>query len=566
MSCGSDRKHAASIPSVIGTIATLVLALYAPAPASAQDTTVCAEFTKKSQRIERLGTPHAFSKKPVRSPTELAAALEAHRGEIESLMASRGVGHLVDGLIAASTDPRRLSERPLRRGEVFEWMAWRMKDGPTTTGPHCFAAKKTYEAYEIQVTEESMTEGSADCSLSATGKWDDEKIMVRAAGSSPGVEVTMSGPGGTKTVISGESTSWEGMPEGPGTYTFTARAKAQGSKAVTTHTFLAPKICLNLAYVGSTTTEEGGEADTCTETATVVIEPRLPSCEIVEPTEMVFYRKALFTLNATGENYDSLSVRFKDAATGQYVDVRGEDRRTYSEVTSFPVSVSIKKAGEYVIEGTASNAQGTEMCEKRITIEKPPTSAWTFRGFLAKVDTDDDMLMTTRLRSPLVEERTKLRFDGGEGLGAGLEYHFNDRVGLEGTVIWADLDSSFILDINAEWERDTDSSSTLMFLFGPNFHLTPGKPVDFYIGLFAGLVDIGGASYTALGESFSRDFDDDFAFGGQIGLDFAFGSSDWGLHLGGRYIDLSVDVGGGQDGGSIDLNPLIFELGLFKDF
>jgi hypothetical protein len=177
------------------------------------------------------------------------------------------------------------------------------------------------------------------------------------------------------------------------------------------------------------------------------------------------------------------------------------------------------------------------------------------------------MLMTTRLRSDVVEERTKLRFDGGEGLGAGLEYHFNERVGLEGTLIFADIDSSFILDINAEWERDTDSSSTLMFLFGPNFHLTPGRRVDFYLGLFAGLVDIDGTSYTTLGETFERGFDEDFVFGGQVGLDIPFGAGDWGLHLGGRYIDLSVDVDDELDRGlSLDMNPLIWELGIFKNF
>ncbi len=555
MLCGLNRMSAA--------LAAMTSILLVAAPAIAADDEVCKEFTKKNQRIERLAGPRAFSKTPVKSPADLVQQLEAHRAELETLLRDRGLGHLTDALITAAGDSRSLSERPLERGEVFEWMAYRKRSGPETIGPVCFAAKKTYEAYEIMVKEEDTTAAEARCSLEASGQWDDEEISVDASGSSPGVVVTLAGPGGEKTIISAGETSWQGMPDGPGTYEVTARAEAPDTITVTTHTFLAPKVCLNLSYAGAATREEEGEADTCTETVTLEISPRLPECTITEPAVAEVMRKEPFTLDVEGSNYDSLTVKVKDATTGQYVEMRDEDaRRRVSDLSEFPKTVSIRKSGEYVFEGTASNDQGTEICEQALTVTRPPYPDWTFRGFLMKVDNDDDQVFRSVLRPDGVSERSGLRLDGGEGLGVSLERHFNERIGLEVGLLWADLDSSFILDLDNEWERDTDSASFFSVVVGPNFHLTPGRQVDFYIGPFVGWADIGSSSFTALGESHSRSFGDDFLIGAQLGIDVLFGGGPWGLHLGGRFMDLTV----GDDEEELDVNPLIWELGFFRNF
>lgn len=555
MLCGLNRMSAA-------LAVTASLALLAAPAATAQDE-VCKEFTKKNQRIERLAGPRAFSKTPVKSPADLMQKLESHRAELEVLLRDRGLGHLTDALITAAGDSRSLSERPLVRGEVFEWMAFRKKTGAETIGPVCFAAKKTYEAYEIMVREEESMAAEARCSLTADGQWDDEDISVSASGSSPGVEVTMSGPGGTKTIISGGGTSWQGMPDGPGTYEFTARAEARATNKVTTHTFVAPKVCLNLSYAGADTREEQGAADTCTETVTLEISPSLPECTITEPAMAEVLRKEVFTLDVEGSNYDSLTVRVKDAATGQYVQIRDDDmRRNVTELTEFPKSVSIRRSGDYVIEGTASNDQGTETCEKPITVTRPPYPDWTFRGSLMAVDTDDDEVFRSLVRPNGVSERSGLRLDGGQGLSLALERHFNERIGLEVALLWADVDSSFILDLNNDWERDTDSASFLSILVGPNFHLTPGRKVDVYLGPFVGWADLGSSTFTVLGETHDRSFGDDFVLGAQLGFDILFGDGPWGLHFGGRYMDLTV----GDDDEELDVNPLLWELGFFRNF
>lgn len=553
--CGLNRMSAA--------LAATALLCFAAAPATAADDEVCKEFTKKNQRIERLAGPRAFSKTPVKSPGDLVQQLEDHRAELEVLLRDRGLGHLTDALITAAGDSRSLSERPLERGEVFEWMAYRKRTGPETIGPVCFAAKKTYEAYEIMVREEESMAAHARCSVEANGHWDDEEITVDASGSSPGVEVTMTGPGGRKTIISGGGTSWHGMPDGPGTYEFTARAQARGTNKVTTHTFVAPKVCLNLSYAGASTREEEGEVDTCTDSATLEIAPRLPECTITEPAMAEVLRKETFTLNAEGSNYDSLTVKVKDTATGQYVQIRDDDtRQPVSELSEFPKSVSIKRSGEYVIEGTASNAQGTETCEKSLTVNRPPYPDWTFRGSLMKLNNADNQVFKATVRPDGIPERSGLRLDGGLGLAAALERHFNERLGLEVALLWADLDSSLIVDRGTDWQRDTGSATFLSFLVGPNFHLTPGKKVDFYLGPFVGWADIGGSTFTLYGENQSRDFGNDFVYGAQLGFDILFGDGPWGLHLGGRYMQLSV----GDNADKLDVNPLIGELGFFRNF
>ena len=555
------------IPALIALVLTVLIA-----PAAVADDAVCKEYTKKSQRIERLGGPQAFSKTSVKSPGELAEQLEAHHEEINAMLNEHGLGHLTAAdIVAASKDSRSLSERPLERGEVFEWMAWRKKSGKATaTGPLCFTSKKTYEAYEILVRQEESAPGAkAKCSVKASGKWTDEKISVDASGSSKNVEVSMSGPGGNKTIISGGGTSWSGMPSGEGTYKFTAKASADGgSSKVTTYTFVVPKICVNLAYKGSSVKEEKGKGDSCTDTDSVTVEQRLPVCTISAPADVL--RKQIFAVDVSGSNYDSVSVKIKDAATGQYVSMKDENKQDVSDLTQFPSNIFAKKSGEYILEGKGTNKNGSVDCTSaRFTVTSPPSGGWTFRGFLLNVNPDDNGAFLSRFRADGSNERSEVSLESGIGIGAGLEYHINDRVGLEAALLWADLDSYFFFDIDVDWADDEDSSSFFAATFGPNFHLTPNSDrVDFYIGPFIGFASLGDSTFNVLGETHSREFDTDVLFGAQLGLDISFGD-DWGLHLGARYMDLAVDVEYDEIEGNeieMDLNPILLEVGFFKNF
>lgn len=530
-------------------IATLLVAV-GTVPAALADDAVCQDFAKP-QRIGMLGGPQAFSKTAVASPGDLLEKLRTHRGELEALLQSRGVGHLYGPIVKAVETGQGLSERNLERGEVFEWMIYRKTSGPVVAGPLCFAATKTYDAYVIEVTDETMEASDARCEIRAQCTFADQEMSADASGSSSGVEVTMSGPGGAKKVISGGATTWKGLPPGPGDYTFTATAQVEGKKMVTTHTFVVPKVCFNMAYEGKKTHEAMGEANTCTKEAKVTCQDPKPHCELSAPAQVT--AKEAFRVDASGK-YDSLEARVDGA------DMRDE---TGKRLSSFqpPATISIRKAGTYTITGTATNRAGTATCTTSIEVLKPPVSPWTVRGFGLSLGTTDDEVFHSSFRPNGVNERSGLTLGSGEGLGLSLEKHFSDRIGLEAALLWADLDALLILDLDEAWGHDEESADFTAITVGPNFHLTPGKRVDFYLGPFVGWASLDDPTFNVLGETHSRKFGDDFVFGGQVGADIGFGGA-WGLHLGVRYIDLTT----GDGDNKLDVNPLIGEAGIFFRF
>ncbi len=121
-----------------------------------------------------------------------------------------------------------------------------------------------------------------------------------------------------------------------------------------------------------------------------------------------------------------------------------------------------------------------------------------------------------------------------------------------------------VFDSPTEWLMDHDSSGVLVFTLGPNFHLTPGKKVDFYVGPYIGRAQFDDPSYNLGGSlgTVSLDIDDEFVFGAQIGLDVPFGASNWAFHLGGLYMKLPVNLSGVD----LDADPLIGTIGLAYNF
>ncbi len=186
-------------------------------------------------------------------------------------------------------------------------------------------------------------------------------------------------------------------------------------------------------------------------------------------------------------------------------------------------------------------------------------SRWTLRGFPLRLNVDDDEDATDD-----GFERTHVTLDNGNGVGLSLEYRPNPRLGIEGGLLYSELDSMFVYDSPTEWLMDSDSSSLLVLTLGPNFHLTPDSKADFYLGPYIGLAQIGDADYSLGGTvgTVGTDFDDEFVFGAQLGFDYPFGDSSWALHLGALYMNLGLSNGGID----LDANPLIGTIGLAYDF
>lgn len=540
-----------------------LFALAAVPEVSAQGA-VCEGYDKK-QKIHRLGGGNAFTRTPVSSPGDLYNQLEANRAAIEAIMTEKGLGHLTDDLFAAIQSGKGLSERDLARGEVFEWMVFRKRGAPATYGPMCVATKKSYSSYEVAIQEVEDHPAEAVCKLSVTGgACVEDEIRVDAGGSSDGVMVEMSGPGGSKKVVSGGATTWQGLPPAPGAYTFTAQAEARGTRKVTTHTFVIPKICLNLAYTGSTTEEKPGELDTCSADAKVDVADCSVSLTLsADPLEAK--RRETFEVDASGD-FDSVVITFEDE-DGNPAEARDADGNPISELDGSG-AVSFRKAGTYTLKGAATRcADLPGKCPKKAvsdTTIQVKGGYWTARFFGLRLDPDDGNIDRRLIRPDGLSERSLLSLDSGVGGGAGLEYHFNDRVGLEGTVLFVPLGSQLFFDIGVDWAEDEDDVEMLAFLIGPNFHLTPNSRVDFYIGPFVGAADLSSTTYRVLGEAQNRSFDADTLFGVQLGLDIPFGDAGWAFHLGARYFDMTIETE--EEGAEIAADPLGFEAGFAYSF
>lgn len=543
---------------------SLIAAVTLVAPVFADD--VCGSYDKK-KRIERLGTNNAFSPGGAQSPDHLAQQLTENRAAIELVFQEQGLDKgLVQKVIDAVVSGNGLSERSLERGEEYEWMMFRKGNKMKGSGKAgtlgkvyteqdvCFASKKTYDAYIVEVVEEAAgSDGSASCNFTVNaGECKDggREVMVKASDS---VQMSYKGPGTSESIPSSTS-----LMLGPGEYTFSASSTAEGKAGtVTTHTFVIPKICLNVSYAGkSEKPGSGGQDDTCGDTKTVNVDACLPTCELTVPETAM--RKESFTVGADG-SYDSISLKVLNEE-GETVTVHADPG---GKVTSFAPDTPIfinGKAGIYTVEGLAKNSVGESSCTERIEITAPP-SWWTFRamGFLFSAD---ERVSTDRVRDNGVNERTMLDVEGGQGIALDLERRFSERFGLQGNIHFGNVDTSLKFDLDNDWEMADDEASFLAVTFGPNFHLSPNSKVDFYVGPFIGFAEVDDTSYRVLGETQNRTFGDDFLVGALLGLDIPFGSKDWGLHLGARFMDFAVD---GTDG-EFAIDPLTTEFGFFWSF
>ena len=524
-----------------------VLASGAFVSASAAQESACSHIDV-TRRIVRFGV-HKVSSERANTLDDLRRLMEQHRTEFEGVLNDEGLGHLIDGLYEAVQTGQGVTERTLEQGESYDWMASRREGKVVTSGPVCLETVQTYEGYEIKVTVESIEPAQARCSLRANGSCADGTLSVDASGSSDGVSVTMSGNGESASLLSGGAKTWSGSFDNRyhSDYTFTATAQASGSRTVTTHTFVVPKICLNLSYVGEPEVVEEQLADSCMDSARVdrcVTE--IPSCRI-ELTPSVARTNTDVQVGVSGHWDGANPDGFLVAITGP--DGQPFDSLTKAETVIFP------RPGTYTLTGTAINEAGdTASCSAEIVVDP----RLTVRGFGVGIRPDAGSLRTV---SPIAggQEFTELELDSGYGVGGDIEFHQSARLGLMASLIVGRMESLVEYDVCCVWEMAEEDLQFLSLTVGPNIHLTPGKRADLYFGPFVGFVSLGGGSFNLPSKNIRIDLGSELAVGLLLGLDIPLGAHRiWGLHFGARYYDLKT--------GGLDVNPFLKEFGLFRRF
>ncbi|MCH9647985.1 MAG: hypothetical protein K0U98_07085 [Deltaproteobacteria bacterium] len=538
--------------------------------------------------------------------------------EIES-----GCANKVDGGCLDNIDQDTVDSLLIKKGCKLDWMTFRKASGPAILGkvldesgnvPEgsiglCFENKKGNEqyassekclphsAFRITVREPvenvcKTAEVPPKCSLRVVEEATcGGPIRLEA---SPGATVEMIKPV-RKQLTGGKLNSegqliflYPGPDDGPleqdKTYEFVATVQGEapqaGRHSANYHTFVIPQDCLNLAYGGFEPhfTPCQPPRSTCSTSITV------PKCEpsiSVRAESTGAGCKKCFEVEVVSEDdppvtlLDSM-VKFVDESGNEVVARSCTDGSEVRELTE-PGKISFRKPGEYTLKATAkgccqesspssdgscpSHCIGGANAETKVTVEKP---GWTARFFGLRFDPDDGPLRTSSIRPDGVSERSKLHLGTAVGGGAEIEHHFSRCIGLAASALYGALGTELFFDLDNEWEAADDDSSFLAFLIGPNFHLTPSKKFDLYIGPFIGLADLGSTSYRVLGETQRRNLDAGTVFGGQIGLDIPFGQGDWGVHFGARYMDLNIEIDEG--GPEISADPLGIEFGFAYRF
>ena len=194
-----------------------------------------------------------------------------------------------------------------------------------------------------------------------------------------------------------------------------------------------------------------------------------------------------------------------------------------------------------------------------LALAAPPALAdgdgnWQLRIVGAWVDPDFDFTDE--------DDGVRAHADSDIGLGLSFEYRFKRHLGLEAGVIFAESDVNvrirgpFITPITV-----TDSLGFRPVTLGLNFHLTPERRNDFYVGPLLAWVNYDDLHLVLDDQRADFAIDDDFAWGFHLGADFRLGDSPWSIGATLKYLDTSLEVTG-EDGSSEKLGFDLFMVSL----
>ena len=166
----------------------------------------------------------------------------------------------------------------------------------------------------------------------------------------------------------------------------------------------------------------------------------------------------------------------------------------------------------------------------------------------------------------------ELTSDAGLGLSLVGEYRANGRLGIELGAQWSENDLEMTLGGNMFCGSSfctvtaSDSLRPLTLSLGLDVHLTPGRRADLYVGPVLAYVLYNDPTFRAVGETLEASIDDEFAFGGVVGVDVPFGDRGWHFSGSIRYLLAEADARardaeGDAGAASLDFDPLAVALG-----
>lgn len=189
---------------------------------------------------------------------------------------------------------------------------------------------------------------------------------------------------------------------------------------------------------------------------------------------------------------------------------------------------------------------------------------WGLRVFAAGFDPDTrETIVNPAGQEVQIVGRSAL------GAGAGLEYRFTTRIGIDLGVMAGAPKIELSQDVPGFGPVSlSDSMTTVVGTADLLVHLTPGRSIDLYVGAGVAGVRYGDLSYNLMDlGSFDVRVDNDVTWSARAGIDIALGAdSGWSAVGGVRYIPSKIDLWQigtpADDAVSFDFNIFSFTVGV----
>lgn len=515
-----------------------------------------------THKIRRLGNPATtISTKDTRTDAELKERVRQYRDALSVVLAkSTFDGDPQDFFDAVENGNFEQTSIPV--GATFPWMAHREGGQPALLHNVEWAGDAPFTAWRITAETKAATftfiipgtclnlaleskkpRPPLSCSLEATAAEStaDKLGAVTIRGrATPSGDLTITGIGGpTKVIDAGQARaagagSWSFQPTEQGSYQFDASVR-----------------------------DAHGREATCSARVRVsplAVPPKpQPVCSLTGSYDET---TGVITLDGSRSKGDVTITRIT-APEGGTIDATGSGGSYTFEVDKR----TRRRGGEYVVSAEARIDDEVARCtDTHVLVPTPagPDSRWIARGFGWTGDGDDKELFNS-VGPGGAAQRNSIDLTSPDGFGASLEFLPTKRFGIEGGVLIGEASSLFVVDLPDQWGMADDEVDLTIFTLGVNFHLTPDRRADVYIGPFLGWVQYDDAEFNTLGRTFEYDYDDDFGFGAQIGVDVLFRREGrWGFTSALRYLQSSAELTGPgiADEIELDLDPLLFSAGI----
>ena len=191
---------------------------------------------------------------------------------------------------------------------------------------------------------------------------------------------------------------------------------------------------------------------------------------------------------------------------------------------------------------------------------------WIIRGNYVKTWPSTDSYQTD---SVIGDDSifNELSLDSGQGFGLDIGYKLNPKIELLVMAIFTDMEGTFVygLEPGEASPRVKDNNTVDFYTIdgGVNYHFTPESRVDFFLGAFAGVFSYDSVTFVLpeLGKEKKINFDDQFSYGLNAGVDIPFGTnSGWLFTASVKYLISDLKEDGGPR--EIAIDPIIGSLGI----